>query len=244
MMRFQVATRISFWRREISSCCWPPPPPPPPPCCDCVKLRSNGCTSTKNRSVCEVQVREEDQVGADLGVLGREGLLHLEHHLGLPPDVAARGDRAARGDVGGVREPRAVTRRLLDYDLVATVDELTGTRGRQRDAILLGLDLLDDADLHVVAPAEVLAPGSIPVSSVWPDRTPRRLRSARRQRSAPLVHSPGPDPGLFTAPFEPPRPARASRPPSPRRRQRRCTRRTCGSAACRSRGSRRGYRQP
>ena len=30
-MRFQVATRISFCRREISSCSCPPPPPPPPP---------------------------------------------------------------------------------------------------------------------------------------------------------------------------------------------------------------------
>ena len=36
----------------------------------------------------------------------------------------------------------------LDDDLVAEPHELARARGRQRDAVLLGLDLLGDADAH------------------------------------------------------------------------------------------------
>ena len=36
----------------------------------------------------------------------------------------------------------------LDHHLVAVPDELARARGRQRDAVLVGLDLLGDTDLH------------------------------------------------------------------------------------------------
>ena len=82
------------------------------------------------------------------GYSGRDRLLHLEQQLGALPDLVDRpGPRTHRG-VRLVRKPGANARRLLDDHLVAALHELERARRRQRDAVLVGLDLFGDADPH------------------------------------------------------------------------------------------------
>ena len=47
-----------------------------------------------------------------------------------------------------VGEGAALARPRLDEHVVPALDELPGAGRRERDAVLVGLDLLDDADLH------------------------------------------------------------------------------------------------
>jgi hypothetical protein len=107
----------------------------------------------------EVQVREQDEVLAQERVLRGQRLLHLEQELGFAPDVlgAAR-QRGADRTVGVVEKGAALPRSGLDEDVVPALDELARTRGRQRHAVLVGLDLLDDANLHR---AKTLAPAAV-----------------------------------------------------------------------------------
>ena len=96
----------------------------------------------------DVQVGEEDEALAQPAVLGRDRLLHLQQQLRAAPDLVDRRDPGAVRLVVGVGElaPRAGAG--LDDDLVAALDELARPGRRQRDAVLLGLDLLGDADAH------------------------------------------------------------------------------------------------
>ena len=96
----------------------------------------------------DVQVREEDQPFAEPPVLGLDRLLDLEDEVGALPDLVDRDDARADALVVGVRERAADAGARLDRDLVAVVDQLERAGRRQRDAVLVGLDLLGDADPH------------------------------------------------------------------------------------------------
>ena len=80
-------------------------------------------------------------MGLDAVVLVRQRLLHLEQQLGLLPDLVQGDDPRADGRVRGVVERAAVACAGLDQHLVAALNELPRTRGCERDAVLVRLDL-------------------------------------------------------------------------------------------------------
>jgi hypothetical protein len=102
----------------------------------------------------EVQVREEHLPRREPLVLAVERLLHLEHHLGLAPHGVDVDDGGTRRAVVVVGHGAAVAGGRLDQDVVPAPDELGDPSRRQRDAVLVRLDLLGDADLHAVAIVE------------------------------------------------------------------------------------------
>src|SRR5205823_13039147 len=76
-------------------------------------------------------------------------------------------------DVALVGQARARPRPGFDDDVVAAVDELAHTGRRQRHAVLVGLDLGRDANLHVA--------GTSLSVIVWKSKTvPTRSSSAKR----------------------------------------------------------------
>ena len=76
-------------------------------------------------------------------------LLDLDDHLGLREDgVRVGDDRRALCDVLVVCDRRALARAPLHENLVAVLAQLADTGRRQRDAVLVGLDLGWDSDLH------------------------------------------------------------------------------------------------
>ena len=81
-------------------------------------------------------------------VLGRDGLLHFQQQLGVAPHLVDGADLRADALVGGVGKRAALPRSALDQHVVPTLDELTRAGWGQRDPILVGLDLLGDADSH------------------------------------------------------------------------------------------------
>ena len=100
----------------------------------------------------QVQVGEQHLAGRELLVLAVQRLLHLQHHLRLAPDRVDVGDRGAGGDVVVVRDGAALAGAGLDHDLMAAVDQLARAGVGQRDAVLVLLDLLGYADLHLDIP--------------------------------------------------------------------------------------------
>ena len=128
----------------------------------------------------EVQVREEDLPRSQPSELVRERLLDLEHEVARRPHVVDPREPRARPDVGLVGERAADARAGLDDDLVALRGELARAAGREGDAVLVGLDLANDADLHRVAAAAGVLSCSI---------TRRSLRGAASGR-------PRPNPGV------------------------------------------------
>ena len=95
-----------------------------------------------------MEVGEQDEPLSQQRVLGRERLLDLQQELGLAPDASGRAEGCADGSVGIVGEGAAFARALLDEHVVPALHELAGTGRRERDPVLVGLDLLDDSDLH------------------------------------------------------------------------------------------------
>ena len=96
----------------------------------------------------QVQVGVEDLALLELPVLDRERLLDLDDHVGLGEHVVDLGQLGAGGLVGGVVEARPDAGALLDDDRVAGAHELLHPDGGDRDAVLLVLDLLRNADDH------------------------------------------------------------------------------------------------
>ena len=95
-----------------------------------------------------MEVREENEVGSQPGVLLRDRLLHLEQELGRRPGLVDGRDASAGRLVRCVGERATQPRAGLDQDVVAAAHELARAGGRQGDAMLVGLDLRDDADPH------------------------------------------------------------------------------------------------
>ena len=96
----------------------------------------------------DVQIREEDEIFAQPRILDRDRLLHLEEQLRLLPDVVEGDDLRARAHVVVVRHRASVAGRRLDEHVVPLLHELARARRRERDAVLVGLDLLGNADPH------------------------------------------------------------------------------------------------
>jgi len=97
----------------------------------------------------EVEVGEQHQAGAHPVVLLGDRLLNLQHHVGGAPDLVRVGDDGgARGDVGVVLQRRALARALLHEHLVPGARQLMDAGRRERDTVLVVLDLAGDADPH------------------------------------------------------------------------------------------------
>ena len=94
----------------------------------------------------DVEVREEHEPFAQARVLRLDRLLHLQQQLGPGPHLVDRDDACAGTLVVGVGECAALACRRLDEHLVPELHELARARRCQRDAVLVGLDLLGDAD--------------------------------------------------------------------------------------------------
>ena len=98
----------------------------------------------------EVQVGEERLALAHPVVLLGDRLLDLEHHVGGAPHVVGGvEDLGAGRDVLVVVDLRADAGALLDDDLVAVRDELVHADRGDGHAVLVVLDFLGDADLHL-----------------------------------------------------------------------------------------------
>ncbi len=97
----------------------------------------------------DMEVGEEDEPFPEPAVLRRHGLLHLEQELDVAPDVFDGHDLDALGLVRRVREGAALPRALLHEHVVSALNQLASTGRRQRDAVLVGLDLFGDADPHL-----------------------------------------------------------------------------------------------
>src|SRR3954464_9634653 len=95
-----------------------------------------------------MQVREEDEAFAESPELLLQRLLDLEHEVGAIPDLLDSGGRGADCFVGGVGERAPFAGPALDDDFVPFLHQFACARRRQRDAVFIGLDLLDDADFH------------------------------------------------------------------------------------------------
>ena len=94
----------------------------------------------------DVQVREEHEPFAEPGVLLRNRLFHLEQELRLGPYLVDGHDLRAGARILAVRERAAFARGRLDEHVVPPPHELVRACRRQRDAVLVGLDLLGDPD--------------------------------------------------------------------------------------------------
>ena len=113
----------------------------------------------------EVQVGEEGHVRSHQRVLGLDRLLDLDQQLGRTPHLLDRVDDARTGKaVRVVVEAGALPGAGLHQHVVAAADQLVGAGGRERDPVLVVLDLRGDADVHKVTVITVpcTGPGSIP----------------------------------------------------------------------------------
>ena len=96
----------------------------------------------------DVEVGEKRQALAEPRILRRDRLLDLEQQVSAAPHLVDGDDRRARPLVGLVGESAARARVGLDEHVVPTLNELAGAGRRQRDPVLLRLDLFGYADAH------------------------------------------------------------------------------------------------
>ena len=98
-----------------------------------------------------MQVGEEDLVTPHAVVLLGDGFLHLEDEVaGLPDIIGCRQHACAGGDVLLIADGRADAGTGLDEDLMTMAHELEHASRGNRDAVLVVLHFLGDADLHSV----------------------------------------------------------------------------------------------
>src|SRR5205085_3100641 len=93
-------------------------------------------------------IREQDEPLVHPLVLGLDRLFDLEQELRLRPHVVDRDDQRAGRLVCLVRKRTTRAGAALDQDLVPALRELACACRRQRDAVLVALDLLRDTDAH------------------------------------------------------------------------------------------------
>ena len=99
-----------------------------------------------------MQVREEDESFTQPLVLGGDRLLHLQQQLGLRPDVVDGADPRSCRLVRRVGERAPLAGTSLDDDVMTPLPEFTRARRRERDAVLVRLDLPCNTDLHGASP--------------------------------------------------------------------------------------------
>ena len=98
---------------------------------------------------CEVEVGEEDEAGAEVGIFLGDGLFDLDDHVGGAPDAGGVGDDfSADGLVFGVGEGGQGSCAGFDEDLVAGVDKGFGAGWGYAYAAFVVFDFLGDADDH------------------------------------------------------------------------------------------------
>ena len=96
-----------------------------------------------------MQVGEEDEAlraAARYSALDR--LLHLEQQLGVVPHVVDEPMRAPTASYAASAKALPTPAPLSIEHVVPALDQLARPGRRQRDAVLVGLDLFCDADLH------------------------------------------------------------------------------------------------
>jgi len=120
----------------------------------------------------EVEVREQGVVVAQEPELLALRLLDLEHQIGAPR-CRSVADGRAHGAVSVVVEPRAVTGRRFDDDLMSRVYECVRAGRGERDAVLVDLYLAGHSDSHH-------APSVIPAESIGRQRRTPRVRPIDR----------------------------------------------------------------
>src|SRR4051794_26872409 len=95
-----------------------------------------------------MEVGEQRRLWAKEPDLDRLRLLDAQDQVRLAPYVLDRHDPRALRLVLSVANRAALARSLLDQDLVPVLGQLPGPHRRQRHAVLVGLDLGGNADLH------------------------------------------------------------------------------------------------
>src|SRR3954451_14904664 len=99
----------------------------------------------------QVQVRKQGHARTKpLHLLGLR-FLDPQDELGLAPDLVERDDPGALRLVVGIADRAALAGALLNQNLVAVLGELASSDGRQRDAVLVVLDLGGNAYLQTVS---------------------------------------------------------------------------------------------
>ena len=96
----------------------------------------------------DVEIGEEHEALPEALVLRGDRLLDLEQEVGFAPHLVDGHAPSANGLVGLVGKRAARPRAAFHEDLVAALRELERTGRRQRDPVLVLLDLGGDADLH------------------------------------------------------------------------------------------------
>ncbi len=96
-----------------------------------------------------MQVGEQDLALAHPVVFLRHRLLHLEHHLGVGPHVVGpRHDAGTCGQVGLVGECGAGSGIAFHQQLVPAAGQLEHPGRRDRDPVLMDLQLARNTDPH------------------------------------------------------------------------------------------------
>jgi hypothetical protein len=96
-----------------------------------------------------VQIGEEDLALAQPRDFFGLGLFHAKDHFRVGEDrVGVRRDPRALLDVGLVRQCASGAGAGLDDHLMTAIDQLAHAHRRQRDPVLIGLDLCRDSDFH------------------------------------------------------------------------------------------------
>ena len=104
----------------------------------------------QGRVGCEVQVGEQDVVWLETPDLGRLGFLDLDDQRRLVEQRVGVGhDRRALLGVSLIGDRGAEAGAALNEHLVTSVDQLADAGRRQRNPILVGLDLGWDPNLHL-----------------------------------------------------------------------------------------------
>ncbi len=103
-----------------------------------------------------MQIGEENQAFAEVNVLAFDGLLDLDHHLGLAPGIARIADDLRTCIlVLGIGESGLRPGLSFNQHLVASLSERFYPGGRDSDPRLIVLDLFRNADNHGCTSSQV-----------------------------------------------------------------------------------------
>jgi len=98
----------------------------------------------------QVEEREQDMPGLEPQILLTQRFFDLGYEVRLSKDGSGVGyDAGSRRDVGFVGEERALTRPVLDQDLMAPAGQFLRPGGREGDPILVLSDLGRYSDSHL-----------------------------------------------------------------------------------------------
>jgi len=97
----------------------------------------------------QMEISEQEQTRPHVAILHRLGLLHFQDHLRPGPHLGGRvHDLGATAGIVIIAKAAGDSSASLDEDTVAATDERFGTAGRERDTVLVILDLSRNANDH------------------------------------------------------------------------------------------------